>query len=169
MDTDALIDVVVCRDRDECSELALVLAAQAIPARARGDGRSWVLSVPAESLARARLEIEAYRTESKLSRTARPAVPAEGRPWPGIALSTAALLLMGLLAPATHFGVDWLALGRMDGGRMLAGEWWRPVTALTLHADSAHLLGNIGFGNVSGKLTSTNSLFLLALHLESKC
>jgi membrane associated rhomboid family serine protease len=146
MDTDALIDVVVCRDRDECSELALVLAAQAIPARARGDGRSWVLSVPAESLARARLEIEAYRTESKLSRTARPAVPAEGRPWPGIALSTAALLLMGLLAPATHFGVDWLALGRMDGGRMLAGEWWRPVTALTLHADSAHLLGNIGFG-----------------------
>ncbi|HUF73337.1 MAG TPA: rhomboid family intramembrane serine protease [Gammaproteobacteria bacterium] len=146
MDADALIDVVVCRDREECSELALVLAAQAIPARARGDGRSWVLSVPADSLARARLEIEAYRTESKLSRTARPAVPAEGRPWPGISLFTAALLLMGLLAPAMRFDVDWLTLGRMDGGRMLAGDWWRPVTALTLHADSAHLLGNIGFG-----------------------
>src|SRR2546430_9329762 len=26
--------------------------------------------------------------------------------------------------------------------RMMAGEWWRAVTALTLHADAPHLLGN---------------------------
>lgn len=146
MDPDSLVDVVVCRDRAECNELALVLAAQAIPAHARGDGRSWVLSVPAGLRAQARLEIEAYRTESRLSRGARPAVSAEGKPWPGIGIYAAALLLMGLMAPAMGFGVDWLALGRMDGGRMLAGEWWRPVTALTLHADAAHLLGNVGFG-----------------------
>jgi membrane associated rhomboid family serine protease len=146
MEADGLADIVVCRDRAECNELALVLAAQAIPARVRGDGRSWVLGVPAESVTRARLEIEAYRTESRLSRTARPGVAAGGRPWPGIALYAAVLLLMGVLAPAMGFGVEWLAQGRMDGGRMLAGEWWRPVTALTLHADAAHLLGNIGFG-----------------------
>jgi membrane associated rhomboid family serine protease len=28
------------------------------------------------------------------------------------------------------------------------GEWWRLVTALTLHADSAHLLGNVFFGGL---------------------
>jgi len=44
------------------------------------------------------------------------------------------------------FGVDWLAVGRMDADRMLAGEWWRTVTALTLHVDTAHLLANAGFG-----------------------
>ncbi len=31
---------------------------------------------------------------------------------------------------------------------MVDGEWWRPFTALFLHADGAHLLGNILFGGV---------------------
>jgi membrane associated rhomboid family serine protease len=146
MEPESLTDVVICRDREECSELALVLAAQAIPAQVRRDGRGWVLGVPAGSLTLARLELEAYRTEARLSRGARPPVSAEGKPWPGIVAYVAVLLLIGLLAPAMGFGLDWLVLGRMDGGRMLAGEWWRPVTALTLHADAAHLFGNIAFG-----------------------
>jgi membrane associated rhomboid family serine protease len=29
---------------------------------------------------------------------------------------------------------------------MVGGEWWRAVTALTLHADAAHLLGNAFIG-----------------------
>jgi membrane associated rhomboid family serine protease len=33
-----------------------------------------------------------------------------------------------------------------------AGEWWRAVTALTLHLDQAHLLGNLLFGAVFGTL-----------------
>lgn len=146
MEPDSFADALICADLEECNELALVLTAQAIPSNVRWGGRGWVLSVPAESLARARLELEAYRFESRLSRSARPAVSAEGRPWPGIAVYAAVLLLMGLMAPEMGLGVDWLALGEMDGGRMLAGEWWRPVTALTLHADAAHLLGNLAFG-----------------------
>jgi membrane associated rhomboid family serine protease len=54
---------------------------------------------------------------------------------------------MALVSPDMGLGVDWLAAGRMDGARMLAGEWWRPVTALMLHADAAHLLGNLLFGS----------------------
>jgi membrane associated rhomboid family serine protease len=146
MDSDSFSDAVVSADRGELNELVLVLAAQSIPSSVRWDGGLWVLSVPADSLTRARLELEAYRVESRLRRSARAPVSAEGRPWPGIAIFTAALLAMSLMAPAMSFGIDWLALGRMDGGRMLAGEWWRPVTALMLHADAAHLLGNVAFG-----------------------
>lgn len=146
MEPDSLTDVLLCREREECNEFALVLAAQSIASQIRFDGRYWVLSVPPEALTRARLELEAYRTESRLTRSAKPAVVAAGRPWPGIAAYAAVLLLMGVMAPDLRLGIDWLAIGRMDGGRMLAGEWWRPVTALMLHADAAHLLGNIGFG-----------------------
>jgi rhomboid protease GluP len=34
--------------------------------------------------------------------------------------------------------------GRADAGLILAGEWWRCVTALFLHADAGHLLANAG-------------------------
>jgi membrane associated rhomboid family serine protease len=146
MEPENLTDILVSSNREECTELALVLAAQAIPASVRWDGRQWVIGVPMEFLARARLELEAYRAESLLGRSVRPAVSAEGRPWPGIAVFVAALLLMGFMAPEMGFGLDWLALGEMDGGLMRAGEWWRPVTALMLHADAAHLLGNLAFG-----------------------
>ncbi len=47
-----------------------------------------------------------------------------------------------------HYPVDWVALGNADAAKILAGEWWRPITALTLHADWLHLLGNLAMGGV---------------------
>ena len=32
-------------------------------------------------------------------------------------------------------GADWFAAGASDAERVLHGEWWRTITALTLHAD----------------------------------
>ena len=41
----------------------------------------------------------------------------------------------------------WLAAGALDTLAVrLRGEWYRVVTALTLHADAAHLCGNLAFG-----------------------
>ena len=41
----------------------------------------------------------------------------------------------------------WLEAGALDILRVrLYGEWYRTVTALTLHADAAHLCGNLAFG-----------------------
>src|SRR5204863_362939 len=34
--------------------------------------------------------------------------------------------------------------GGADAERIVAGEWWRTVTALTLHADAPHVIGNAG-------------------------
>jgi membrane associated rhomboid family serine protease len=40
----------------------------------------------------------------------------------------------------------WNQIGAMQAGRVLSGEWWRLVTALTLHADAAHVLSNVAIG-----------------------
>lgn len=37
----------------------------------------------------------------------------------------------------------WFDAGSADAARVVAGEWWRAVTALTLHADASHLLNNV--------------------------
>jgi membrane associated rhomboid family serine protease len=150
MHTQELTDILLCPGPEEGNELALVLAAQAIQAQVRWNGHDWVLSVPDDSVARARLELAAYATELKLKGPPRPPVWTGGKPWPGLAVYCAVLVLMALVAPAMSFGVDWLTAGRMDGARMQAGEWWRPVTALMLHADAPHLLGNLLFGGFFG-------------------
>jgi membrane associated rhomboid family serine protease len=47
-----------------------------------------------------------------------------------------------------HAPVDWVSLGAADSAAILSGEWWRLITALTLHADWLHLLSNLAFGGV---------------------
>jgi membrane associated rhomboid family serine protease len=40
-------------------------------------------------------------------------------------------------------GSRWFEHGAASAERIAAGEWWRAITALTLHADVLHLLGNL--------------------------
>ncbi|WP_052507352.1 rhomboid family intramembrane serine protease [Desulfonatronovibrio magnus] len=42
--------------------------------------------------------------------------------------------------------LPWLEQGRVDAARIMDGEIWRTVTALTLHSDPAHVLGNVIIG-----------------------
>ncbi len=42
----------------------------------------------------------------------------------------------------------WLDLGSAEAARILSGEWWRVFTALTLHGDGAHVVGNALIGGV---------------------
>ena len=41
---------------------------------------------------------------------------------------------------------DWISRGNADAGAIMAGQWWRAVTALTLHAGGLHLFGNLTIG-----------------------
>jgi membrane associated rhomboid family serine protease len=57
------------------------------------------------------------------------------------------LCVVGQLATgARDAQVVWFAKGSAEASRILAGEWWRCATALTLHADLAHALGNAASG-----------------------
>lgn len=59
----------------------------------------------------------------------------------GLVLAIALLLfhLVVRLGLGTH---GWLQAGAASAERVLHGEWWRAVTALTLHAGFAHVVGN---------------------------
>jgi membrane associated rhomboid family serine protease len=40
----------------------------------------------------------------------------------------------------------WMEKGSASGDAILRGEWWRAITALTLHADTEHLVANLATG-----------------------
>jgi membrane associated rhomboid family serine protease len=71
-------------------------------------------------------------------------------PVPGIVAYLLVVSLIAWLAGNSVFGSDWYQLGRVDGTLLREGEWWRPITALTLHSGLRHLVGNILFGTLFG-------------------
>jgi membrane associated rhomboid family serine protease len=56
------------------------------------------------------------------------------------------LVVAYLLAGPRETGSAAFLLGSADSERILAGEPWRAVTALTLHADVSHLVANVTAG-----------------------
>jgi membrane associated rhomboid family serine protease len=71
---------------------------------------------------------------------------------PGVAIYIVIVCLVAWLTGESAFNRDWLSAGRVDGELIRAGEWWRTLTALTLHSGLRHLAGNIGFGALFGIL-----------------
>jgi membrane associated rhomboid family serine protease len=52
------------------------------------------------------------------------------------------------------WSIDWSAAGVAQAGLIGDGAWWRTLTALTLHADHGHLLGNLAAGSAFGSLAA---------------
>ncbi|MBN1237075.1 MAG: rhomboid family intramembrane serine protease [Gammaproteobacteria bacterium] len=145
--------VVVARSRSEpqCAELSLVLTASGIEHwRTSAAHGEWLLVVPAAEARRAVAELEAYRAEHARPVEPPPPVPEHRHPWVGVGAYAALLMLVATFAKQYAFGLEWLAAGRLAAGQLLAGEWWRSVTALTLHVDTGHLASNLGFGAFFG-------------------
>jgi membrane associated rhomboid family serine protease len=124
----------------------LVLAAANIPCAVQRDAAGATLLVPAEVAERAAWELEQFARENRGWPRAEelPEVLTEGSL--GVALWVLALLLLDRLVAHQAFGHDWYAQGRSLSSAVREGELWRAATALTLHADLFHLLGNVIFG-----------------------
>ncbi len=130
---------------------ALILASRGIPYRLSQPGDHACLYVPSRWRTLALQELTAEPCDGALSRPA----PPVSRP-PDI--QTTLLLFLGLflfhgIVHGWWFGIlppeTWIARGGLDAARVWSGhEWCRVVTALTLHADSAHIFGNVAFGSV---------------------
>lgn len=139
--------------RRQARNWELVLQARLIACRNRRYRLGWQLLVETENYQKALSELRAYEQEN--------------RGWPpplpeAVSLvDNRATTLWVLIGLAVFYNVswqtiplgiqppiDWLALGNADAGKMMAGEWWRAVTALTLHNDWPHLLGNLLIGGL---------------------
>jgi membrane associated rhomboid family serine protease len=144
---------VAIADERRLAELALVLSARGIEHRRVYGFRGWELSVPEPLVAAANAELAQYFAENRRAVGLRH-VEHVGGALPGVAAYLAILLLVFGCLHKSVFDLDWLMAGRFDAGRVTGGEWWRIVTALTLHVDFDHLAGNLGFGAFFGYFVS---------------
>jgi membrane associated rhomboid family serine protease len=131
----------------------LVLESRDIPCRAWHGIKGWRIMVPEERFDEALDELRLFEEENRNW----PPPPPETSPLVENTLATLSVLI--LLAtfhnitlldslPFGNMRIDWLALGNADSAKILDGQWWRAVTALTLHADWLHLSGNLAIGGV---------------------
>ena len=134
------------RNRRSCSDRALVLAAVRIPYQLIDDGLSCALVVPAEHSARAVEELRLYEDENPPVRPKKRKRIDYQDALPGLIGYVLIVCAVAWLAGYSIFGQNWFAAGRVDGNLIRAGEWWRTITALTLHSGVRHLLGNLVFG-----------------------
>ncbi len=146
----------VTRDHRLAEEWELVLLALGLSPRLRRTRDGVVLSVPEDEAEHALAGLSAYEREN-------PRKLEEGEEPAGFESLRGGIVVAGMLVVffvATvvwSSTVPWIERGSADASRILHGELWRTVTALTLHADFVHALTNaIGtalfLGGVSGML-----------------
>ncbi len=129
---------------------ALVLEVAGIRYETHRVGGEFILDVAAADAARATEELEAYAQENPDSPVAAVAIVQRTGGWTGVVVYASVLLLVAILAHQRTFGLDWHTAGKTHAGLIRDGQWWRTVTALTLHADVTHLIGNTVIGGVFG-------------------
>lgn len=143
---------------------SLILASRAIPYRMRArsteEGGGYSVQTQAWFLERAVEEIQLHHEENEPD--GRGLFLHDLRPVGGRETTMAAMLCMLLFFWAynrTYPGIAlypqlWVDHGSAEALRILSGEWWRVFTALTLHGDGAHVLGNAIIGGVFIWLTA---------------
>lgn len=110
----------------------------------------FLLQVDVDDAPRALGELARYAQENRPRAPAVPARPLHDGAVRSASVAIAALVAVAGLSTRGWLGRDWYAAGVLDGASVRAGAWWRALTALTLHADLAHLAANAGFGAVFG-------------------
>ncbi len=142
----AMDDLTALRgtERRNCvDEWALVLEASGLRPVVCRAPPGWQLCVPADEAERARIALETWERENP--RAEAPPTDPEVLDPHAIrhALAVAAALLgLFLLTGAGRSDSIWFERGAADAVQVLDGEPWRVVTALTLHADLGHVVGN---------------------------
>jgi membrane associated rhomboid family serine protease len=137
---DTEFPLCVTSDPRLAEEWELVLLAQGLSPRMNRSRDGVVLSVPEGEISRARAALAAYELENPPKVAEEPVAFSD---------SFAASTLAGLLILAffsvtvlTDAKMAWFERGSADAHKILDGELWRALTALTLHADVAHALSN---------------------------
>ena len=139
--------------RQKAHTWSLVLSARLIPCRTDRDRRRWQLLVPADCFADAIRELRQYERENRGWPPAAPGnVPTRDNTvltlWLLAALAVFHNVTLIDFGPFGQDSVAWLERGNAHAGKIMAGELWRTCTALTLHTNWLHLLGNLLIGGV---------------------
>ena len=158
-------ELAACGRRGEADELALVLLAEGLDPEIRRVAGAFVVGVPVEQVPRARSVLDAVAGERSEAVGGPEPPPLPGvRSRMGLHAGLVLLAVFGATGPWRE-GAWPFARGAADSGRILAGELERCVTALTLHADLLHVLGNAAalaiLGSALARLRGTGTALLL--------
>lgn len=150
-----MVPVRLCPGEAAAQQLALVLSAVGIPSRLVPLGDGVALCVREADARKAAEELAAYEAENAAQPPSRRATLPERR----FVLETVLAYVLTLVAVFAFqrrgaFGLDWTALGLARAGEIREGALWQAVTALTLHGDLGHLLGNLAAGAAFGGLVA---------------
>jgi membrane associated rhomboid family serine protease len=136
-------------DEQEALSCSLVLSSVGISHRYSQTPDSLILSVATDDVPEANIQLKAYLHENK-NWPPKPAAPVNDftpllQP-PTLLLIGSLALLYTVTGPWSEHSF-WFSHGAGDAGAILTNnEYYRLITALTLHADAVHLLGNCLFG-----------------------
>jgi membrane associated rhomboid family serine protease len=118
-----------------------VLAADGIAHRVAVDAGVWWIFVDEADFARARTQIALWQNENPQRAPAAPAPEPRVDTSLGYGLALALVVFFAITGPWSDTS-EWFERGNADARRIVRGELWRTVTALTLHSDISHVLGN---------------------------
>jgi len=149
-----LVEIFFSYRLPECEQQTLVLSAVGIHSWIVVRGGGYAIFVTPESLPLAQKHLSEIALEALPTPQPMRAAPSHPHAWIGSVLYAIILMWVSYAAGIDLFGIDWLDAGALNGTLPSTHEWWRVLTALTLHADVAHLVGNLVFGIVLGYLAS---------------
>lgn len=143
-DGEETVALRVSRRRAQIDEWALVLSAEGVRAGVSGGPDGFALEVASDDAARADALLRTWQVENQRApEPPPPPAPIDTRAVRhAIVVAGFLLALFAATGPAGHADAAFGARGSAESARILGGEGWRVVTALTLHADFAHVLGN---------------------------
>ncbi|MEX2643904.1 MAG: rhomboid family intramembrane serine protease [Acetobacterales bacterium] len=143
-----------CRAVGAAARLARVPVSAGLTCRVADAAHGAELRVSPSDLGEAEAQLAAYEQENR----GEDARLVDSRPPPfnlEAAMAWCTMLVIFFAIDRREaFGVEWSAAGAAQAGTIVAGEWWRTVTALTLHGGFEHLAGNVVFGMMFGMLLS---------------
>jgi membrane associated rhomboid family serine protease len=132
---------------------ALILDSRSVPCQIDKDQHGWRLLVQPEQYAAAVYELRRFE---ELNRNWPPPAPSHHPLTENTLATLSILVLLATFHNITQLDVtvpgismpDWVSIGNAQAAKILDGQWLRTVTALTLHADWAHLSSNLAIGGI---------------------
>lgn len=132
---------LVASDENEARDWALALASAGIECQLKSGREGWNVLVPSQEAGRAAAVLEAYVEENPAHDSSEQGFADQGPTVVPFALA-AGLLGFWLVTGPRSDDSFWFQNGSAQSARILTGQFWRAVTALTLHADLAHVAAN---------------------------
>ena len=123
------------QNRSHALEESLVLTAVNIENELRNDGNRWLVMVNHAQLEDAKTQLRDFHLENTLSAEKAVEAVAVDNGWLGVLGFLAVIWLMPTLEALTS--AQLLQSGALTHEGIIEGEWYRAITALTLHGDIA--------------------------------